>query len=224
MAVNISNLTIATPVATSTTNPVALECNGAKAIAQFPSVVTVLGDGSIQFSAPTKGASSKSTHRTRCEWKEAAYWSIASASQHINYQKMTLIKVNSAQKVVVSQMHVKNDDSPPIKVFWQKGKITMGFREDFNQTDPVNSTVLDKVPLGTPFEITIQVTSAGVATVTAVCNGVTGTSGPLQLDQSWFSQVLGFHGGVYNQIDYTDTTPASDGSICVISDLALRHV
>jgi hypothetical protein len=223
MAVNISNLTIATPVATSTTNPVALELNGALAIAQFPSVVTVLGDGSIQFSAPTKGASSKSTRRTRCEWKEAAYWSIASASQHTNYQKMTLIKVNSAQKVVISQMHVKNDDSPPIKVFWQKGKITMGFREDFNQTDPVNSTVLDNVPLGTPFEITIHVTSAGVATVTAVCKGVTGTSGPLQLDQTWFTQVLGFHGGVYNQIDYTDTTPATDGSICVISDLALRH-
>jgi hypothetical protein len=223
MAVNISNLTIATPVATSTTNPVALELNGALAIAQFPSVVTVLADGSIQFSAPTKGASSKSTRRTRCEWKEAAYWSIASASQHTNYQKMTLIKVNSAQKVVISQMHVKNDDSPPIKVFWQKGKITMGFRKDFNQTDPVNSTVLDNVPLGTPFEITIHVTSAGVATVTAVCKGVTGTSGPLQLDQTWFTQVLGFHGGVYNQIDYTDTTPATDGSICVISDLALRH-
>jgi hypothetical protein len=186
-------------------------------------VVTVLADGSIQFSAPTKGASSKSTRRTRCEWKEAAYWSIASASQHTNYQKMTLIKVNSAQKVVISQMHVKNDDSPPIKVFWQKGKITMGFRKDFNQTDPVNSTVLDNVPLGTPFEITIHVTSAGVATVTAVCKGVTGTSGPLQLDQTWFTQVLGFHGGVYNQIDYTDTTPATDGSICVISDLALRH-
>jgi hypothetical protein len=223
MAVNISNLTIATPVATSTTNPVALELNGALAIAQFPSVVTVLADGSIQFSAPTKGASSKSTRRTRCEWKEAAYWSIASASQHTNYQKMTLIKVNSAQKVVISQMHVKNDDSPPIKVFWQKGKITMGFRKDFNQTDPVNSTVLDNVPLGTPFEITIHVTSAGVATVTAVCKGVTGTSGPLQLGQTWFTQVLGFHGGVYNQIDYTDTTPATDGSICVISDLALRH-
>jgi hypothetical protein len=223
MTVNISNLTIATPVATSSTNPVALELNGAKALAQFPSVVTELSDGSVQFSAPTKGASSKSTRRTRCEWKEAAYWSIASAPQHTNHQKMTVTKVNSAQKVVISQMHVKNDDSPPIKVFWQKGKITMGFRQSFNQTDPVNSTVLANVPLNTPFEITINVTSAGVATVTAKCNGVTGTSGPQQLDASWFSQILGFHGGVYNQIDYTDTTPASDGSICVISELRITH-
>lgn len=223
MTVNISNLRIATPVATSATNPVALELNGAQALAQFPSVVTELGDGSVRFSAPTKGASSKSTHRTRCEWKEAAYWAIESAPLHTNHQKMTLTKVNSAQKVVISQVHVKNDDSPAIKVFWQKGKITMGFRQSFNQPDPVNSTVLANVPLNTPFEITIEVTSSGVATVTAVCNGATGTSGPLQMDKSWFSQVLGFHGGVYNQIDYSDSTPASDGSVCVISDLVVSH-
>jgi hypothetical protein len=223
MAVNISNLTIATPVATSPTNPVALELNGAKALAQFPSVITALADGSIQFSAPTKGASSKSTHRTRCEWKESVYWSIASAALHTNYQEMTLTKVNSALKVVVSQMHVKNDDSPAIKVFWQKGKITMGFRQSFNQTTPVNSTILDNVPLGVPFQITIKVTSAGVATVTAFSRGVSGNSGLLQLDQSWFSQVFSFHGGVYNQIDYSDATPLSDGSITIISDLALSH-
>jgi hypothetical protein len=223
MAVNISNLTIATPVATSPTNPVALELNGAKALAQFPSVITALADGSIQFSAPTKGASSKSTHRTRCEWKESVYWSIASAALHTNYQEMTLTKVNSALKVVVSQMHVKNDDSPAIKVFWQKGKITIGFRQSFNQTTPVNSTILDNVPLGVPFQITIKVTSAGVVTVTAFSRGVSGNSGLLQLDQSWFSQVFSFHGGVYNQIDYSDSTPLSDGSITIISDLALSH-
>ena len=59
MAVNISNLSIATPVAVSATNPVALELDGDEAIARLPEVVTLLSDGSIQFSAPTKGASSK---------------------------------------------------------------------------------------------------------------------------------------------------------------------
>jgi hypothetical protein len=223
MTVNINNFRIATPLPSSTTNPVALEVDGAQALTQCPTVLAKLSDGSVRFSAPTKGASSKSTHRTRCEWKEAAYWSIASAPLHVNHQKMTLTQVNSAQKVVISQVHVKNDDSPAIKVFWQKGKITMGFRKSFNQQDPVNTTVLANVPLNTPFEVTIEVTSAGVATVTAVCKGVSGTSGPLQMDSSWFSQVLGFHGGVYNQIDYSATTPASDGSTCIISDLAVSH-
>lgn len=223
MTVDISNLTIATPVATSATNPVALELNGAQAIAQYPSVVTVLSDGSLQLSAPTKGASSKSTHRTRCEWKESVYWSLASAAEHTNYQEMTVTKVNSAQKVVISQMHVKNDDSPAIKVFWQKGNITMGFRQSFNQTDPVNTTVLKGVPLNAKFKVTIHVTSAGVATVTIDYDGKVGTSGDLQLDSSWNSQVFDFHGGVYNQIDYTDDTAADDGSICIISDLAITH-
>ncbi|MCP1476042.1 hypothetical protein ABIA54_005111 [Pseudomonas sp. EB276 TE3739] len=223
MAVNISNLTLSTPVPVSATNPVALELNGAEAIAQFPSIVTVLPDGSLQLSAPTKGASSKSTHRTRCEWKESFYWSLASAADHLNYQEMPVTKVNSAQKVVISQMHVKNDDSPAIKVFWQKGNITMGFRQSFNQPTPVNTTVLKGVPLGAKFKLTLRANAAGVARVTVDYNGVVGTSGDLQLDSTWNSQVFNFHGGVYNQIDYTDATSPEDGSICIISDLLISH-
>ncbi|QCI13385.1 polysaccharide lyase family 7 protein [Pseudomonas putida] len=224
MTVNISNLTITTPVPVSSTNPVALEVNGAVAIAQFPSVVEVLSDGSIQFSAPTKGASSKSTHRTRCEWSESTNWTLASAADHWNRQEMTLTKVNSAQKVVISQMHVRGDDSPPVKVFWNKGNITMGFRTTYNQTNPVNSTVLKGVPLGAKFTVSIHVTAGGEVTVAAECNGVSGTSGALQLDDTWDSHLFEFHGGVYNQVDYTDATPAEDGSICIISDLSLTHI
>jgi hypothetical protein len=131
----------------------------------------VLSDGSIQFSAPTKGASSKSTHRTRCEWTETQDWTLASAQDHWNRQTMTLTKVNAAQKVVIAQMHVRGDDGPPVKVFWNKGNITLGFRRTFNQTDPVNSTVLKGVPLGATFHISIHTTSEGVVTVTAECNG-----------------------------------------------------
>ncbi|QXI25865.1 polysaccharide lyase family 7 protein [Pseudomonas vanderleydeniana] len=223
MTVNISNLTIATPVATSATNPVALELNGAQALAQFPSVIQTLPDGSLQFNAPTKGASSKSTHRTRCEWKESIYWSLASATDHINYQEMTVTKVNSAQKVVVSQMHVKGDDSPAVKVFWNKGNLTMGFRQSYNQPDPVNSTLLRGVPLGTRFRVRIHATSLGTVNVYVESNGLSGTSGDLQLDASWSPQLFDFHGGLYNQIDFSDSTPAEDGSICIISDLQISH-
>lgn len=127
MAVDISNLLIATPVAVSATNPVALELDGDEVIARLPEVVTLLSDGSIQFSAPTKGASSKSTHRTRCEWTETRSWTLASAADHWSRQSMTLTKVNAAQKVVIAQMHVRGDDGPPVKVFWKKGDITLGF-------------------------------------------------------------------------------------------------
>ena len=223
MTVNISNLTITTPVPVSSTNPVALEVSGAVAIAELPSIVKVLSDGSIQFSAPTKGASSKSTHRTRCEWKEASYWSLASAAEHINMQEMMLTKVNSAQKVVISQLHVKDDDSPPVKVFWSKGNITLGFRETFNQATPVNTTLLKGVPLGAKFTVTLRVLASGALTVTASCNGKAASSGSLHMDSSWRSSLLNFHGGVYNQVDYTDATAADDGSICIVSALSLSH-
>lgn len=223
MSVNISNLTLAVPVAESSISPVAIELTGTEAIAQYPSYVTVLSDGSIQLFAPTKGASSKSTHRTRCEWSEPEYWTLNSAQDHWNRQTMTLTKVNWAQKVVIAQMHVFGDDSPPVKVFWKKGEITLGFRRTYNQTDPVNSTVLKGVPLGGRFDVSLHTTSAGVVNVTAKCNGVSGTSGDLQLDSTWSSQLFEFHGGIYNQVDYTDATPADDGSVCIISELSLIH-
>ena len=223
MSVDISNLTIAVPVAESSISTVAVELTGSEAIALYPNYVTVLSDGSVQLSAPTKGASSKSTRRTRCEWSEPEYWSLGGALDHWNRQEMTLTKVNWAQKVVIAQMHVYGDDSPPVKVFWKKGDITLGFRRTYNQADPVNSTVLKGVPLGSKFEVSIHATSAGVVTVTAKYNGVTGSSGDLQFDSTWASRLFEFHGGVYNQVDYSDTTPADDGSICIISDLSLIH-
>lgn len=223
MAVNIDNLIITTPVPKSASNPVALEVTGAQALASLTNVVARLSDGSIRMTAPTKGASSKSTHRTRCEWKEAVYWALGSAARHRNHQRMTLEKVNLAQKVVISQMHVKDDDNPPIKVFWNKGKITVGFRADFNQTATVSSTVLENVPLGSRFDITIDVTENGACTVSATCAGRTGTTATLQLGPSWAARTLNFHGGVYNQVDYNDDTPAEDGSVCVISVLERVH-
>ena len=223
MSVDIRNLTLAVPVVESSISTVAVELTGREAIALYPNYVTVLSDGSVQLSAPTKGASSKSTRRTRCEWSEPKYWTLGGAPHHWNRQEMTLTKVNWAQKVVIAQMHVYGDDSPPVKVFWKKGDFTLGFRRTYKQTDPINSTVLKGVPLGAKFEVSIHATAPGVVNVTAKCNGVSGTSGDLQFDSTWATQLFEFHGGVYNQVDYTDTTPADDGSICIISDLSLIH-
>lgn len=223
MTVNIDNLNIALPVGKTPTDTVSIEIPGPQALAQYPNLVTRLPDGSLQLTAPTKGVASKSVHRTRCEWKEPIYWALSGATEHVNHQLMKVTQVNSAQKVVVAQMHVKDDDSPLLKVFWQKGKLTMGFRQNFNQTTPVNSTVLDNVPLGADFDILILATSSLMLTVQASCNGRNSAVSSMPLDASWASRVFDFHGGVYNQIDFTDTTLASDASVCVIKDLQIRH-
>jgi hypothetical protein len=132
-------------------------------------------------------------------------------------------KVNSARKVVVAQIHVKDATTPPLKVFWNKGKLTIGFRASFDAPDIVNSTLHENVPLGVPFKISVGVTSGGSVSINASCQGVPSLKIPLKLESSWNDQVLQFHGGIYNQIDYSDTTPVDDGSICIISELSTTH-
>ena len=223
MTVDISNFTIATPLPISATNPISLDLIGWRALIECPEVVSMLPDGSLQMTAPTLGASSKSTKRTRCEWKEPGYWLLSSAADHWNRQEMRLTKVNSLQKVVIAQIHVKGSERPPVKVFWNKGKITMGFRSSYLQEDPVNSTVLENVPLGALFKINIHANSSGAVSVSASCNGAKSPSVIMRLDNTWDTETLAFHGGVYNQIDYSDTTDPEDASICVISDLSITH-
>jgi hypothetical protein len=223
MTVDIEKYLIATPIPVSLANPVALELMGDEALLLCPEVICRLADGSVQMTAPTKGASSKSTHRTRCEWKEPAYWALSSAVKHWSRQEMTVTKVNSARKVVIAQIHVKNATTPPLKVFWNKGKITVGFRSSFANPDIVNSTLHTDVPLGVPFKISIGVTASGAVSVNVLCQGVPSLKVPMRLDSSWNDRVLQFHGGVYNQIDYADDTPAEDGSVCIIHDLSTTH-
>ncbi|OBZ20175.1 polysaccharide lyase family 7 protein [Pseudomonas protegens] len=223
MAGDILPFMITTPVASSPSNPVALELTVPQALAQVTQVISQLPDGSIRMSAPPLGASSKRTHHTRCEWKEPLYWSLASAQLHSNRQVMRLTQANSAQKVVISQMHVKDDDSPAFKVFWNKDRIAWDFRASFDQGGSATRIIATNVPLQAPFEITLSTTTAGLVLVVVICNGVTSTSTSAQLDSSWNDQRFDFRGRVYNQVDYSGSTPASDGSVCIISELQVSH-
>jgi hypothetical protein len=221
--VDVSELRIATPLPVSETNPVALELPAVDALNQCPEVIRRLPDGSIWLSAPTKGASSKSTKRTRCEWKEDGYWYLTSATKHWSRQTMVLTKVNSALKVVIGQIHVKDANTPPLKVFWNKGKITLGFRQNFDNPEIVNSVLHPNVPLGTTFKLSIGVTHTGYISVNVLVPGSDTVSAKLWMDTSWRDQLLQFHGGLYNQVDYTEDTLPYDGSESIISDLVITH-
>lgn len=223
MTVDISNFNIATSLPISPTNPIALELIGWRALLECPNVVSMLADGSLQMTAPTLGASSKSTKRTRCEWKEPGYWLLTSAGDHWSRQTMQVTQINSLQKVVIAQIHVKGSERPPVKVFWNKGRIIVGFRSSYLQDDPVNTTVLDNVPLGAEFIINLHANSKGAVSVSASCNGTKSTSAILRLDNTWATKTLAFHGGVYNQIDYSESTDPDDASICIISNLVISH-
>jgi hypothetical protein len=223
MSVDISNYLIATPAPVSLTNPVALELLGAEALVECAAFVTQLEDGSIRFEAPTKGASSKSVHRTRCEWSELEHWALSSAAHHWSRQELILTQVNSAKKVVIAQIHVKDANTPPLKVFWNKGNITAGFRSNFDTAELINFTLLTGVPLGASFKVSIHATAAGSVSISVLCQGRKSVCPPLKLDASWTGHEFEFHGGLYNQVDYTDFTDPEDGSICVLTELSTTH-
>lgn len=223
MYIDLNTFTIATPLPVSATSLVALELPALEALELCPEVVCLLEGGSLQMSAPTKGASSKSTKRTRCEWKEGTYWPLSSADRHWNRQEMVLTKVNHADKVVIGQIHVKDATTPPLKVFWNRGNITAGFRPSFVNPTITNITIHRDIPLGAKFKLNIGVTRSGKVQINGSCNGVVFEPCNLQMDSSWQRQLLQFHGGVYNQVDYSETTPVDDGSICIISGLLVTH-
>ncbi|MCY1270345.1 Alginate lyase [compost metagenome] len=223
MATPIEDFIITLPAPKSATSSTALELPGDEALRLYPQFIQRLSGEEVRMTAPMLAASTQSTTRTRCEWRESRYWSLESAADHWSRQEMRLTQVNSGQKVVVAQMHVKDSDRPPLKVFWNKGKLTLGFRRSHEQEEPVNSTVLDKVPLGATFRLNLHVTDGGSVSVTASCNGVKSAPSPLRLDGSWNGRLLNFHGGVYNQLDPGPSTLAADASVCVISELSVTH-
>lgn len=223
MTIDISTFRIATPLPVSETNPVALELPGLEALERCPEVICLLEDGSLQMTAPTLGASSKSTKRTRCEWKENGYWLLSSADRHWNRQEMTITKVNSAKKVVIGQIHVKDATTPPLKVFWNKGQIIAGFRESFDIPTIANYIVHPDIPLDTKFKLNIGVTRNGNLQINISCKGTLFQPFVLQMGKSWQSKFLQFHGGLYNQIDYSENTPVDDGSVSILHVLDVTH-
>ncbi|WP_263139899.1 polysaccharide lyase family 7 protein [Pseudomonas sp. RIT-PI-AD] len=223
MPVNISNLTLSVPAPRSAENPVAVLVSGAEALAKYPQFVAALPGGSVRLSAPTKAATTESVKRTRCEWRENDYWSLDSAPDHWSKQEMMLTKINSEERVVIAQAHVKNSDRPLLKVFWDAGTVTMGYRLKYNDKDPQNVDLLTGVELNQTFEVVVHLSSTGALTVRPSLNGKGKASVELQLDSSWTKQKLVFHGGIYNQVAYDDHTSPDDGTVCVISRLTLAH-
>lgn len=189
----------------------------------------VLENGDIEMSAPTKGASSKSTSRTRTEVRETnpnntqINWAYDSSDHHWLQAALTVNQAPlKSQETVVGQIHVKDATTPPLKLSWDAGKIVVGFRAMYPQTKPVDTILLDDVPLGERWTYSIHVLKSGTVTVGVTHAGRTATIN-LKLDASWLTRKLYFKAGVYNQEDPTDTTTAEEGSKAIFHKLVIRH-
>ena len=199
---------------------------------------SVLENGDLKLWAPTKGISSKSTSRTRTELREclpngAVYnWQFPSQPHHWLKVAMTVLQVPKKGETVVGQIHVYNSTRPPVKLSFDKaadgvGQLTVGFREEFNQENPVDYTLLSNIPVGTRFTFNIHVTASGAVLFSSSFTDANGQKQTgnliLQFNESWAKQSLYFKAGVYNQEDPTPETLATEGSAALFHKLEVIH-
>lgn len=187
------------------------------------------GVDGLELWAPTKGASSKSTSRTRTELREMTAqnkvfnWSYGDANDHFLQATLTVNQApKNSQETVVGQIHVHDSSKPPLKLSWDKGRVILGFREAFEQTNPVDYVLLSDVPLGVKWSYSIHVTRSGSVSVVVKCADVSATKS-LRLQNSWEKAGLYFKAGLYNQEDPTDNTSVSEGSKALFHNLTIRH-
>lgn len=199
---------------------------------------SVLANGDLKLWAPTKGVSSKSTSRTRTELRECLAngtvynWQYPDQPHHWLRVAMTVLQVPKKGETVVGQIHVNGNTRPPVKLSFDKaadgvGQLTVGFREVFDQVNPVDFVLMTNIPVGTRFTFNIHVTAFGAVLFSSSftdANGQKQTGNlTLQFDASWADQGIYFKAGVYNQEDPTTETLATEGSAALFHKLEITH-
>lgn len=189
--------------------------------------------GELILWAPVTGASSKSTTRTRTELREALAngttynWRMDSAAHHWLQTSVVIREVpEPSGETVVSQIHVKDSSRPMLKVSYDSGRIVVGFRAEFDQVNPVDTTILTNVPLNTRLALSVHLTAGGQLSISAsyTLNGAR-VDGKVQLTvlPSWIPELLYFKFGVYNQQSPDPMAPLDTGSLATYWKASIRH-
>lgn len=199
---------------------------------------SVQPNGDLKLWAPTKGVASKSTSRTRTELREcfhngAVYnWNYPAFPHHWLRVAMTVLQVPKKGETVVGQIHVHGNTRPPVKLSFDKaadgvGQLTVGFRETFDQVNPIDAVLLSDIPVGTRFTFNIHVIASGAVLFSSSFTDEFGLKRTgnltLSMDASWAEQGLYFKAGVYNQEDPTAETLETEGSSALIHKLEITH-
>lgn len=176
------------------------------------------------LTAPVAGDTTANSERTRTEFRECSAdgdeVNFLVSQSHTHRMTMDLLKVCSNGRVVLGQIHVKNNDKPPLKLYYDNGKIKVGFRTTYNQTDDVKSTLYSGFNLGDKIAYSIINSGNGTVKIYLAVNAVNVyaagmTSGPAwtaTFDSSWDGKYLYSKGGIYNQLDAELSTGPDDMS------------
>lgn len=190
--------------------------------------------GELILWAPVDGASTKSTTRTRTEFREVNAlgktfnWPMGAAEHHWLQTSVVVDEVPfPSGETVLSQIHVKDNSRPMLKVSYDNGRIIAGFRADFDQVNPVDTTILDNVPMHSRVAISVHLTASGNLSVSVSYTTLNGlrVASTLQLVafHSWHSRLLYFKFGVYNQQSPDPDAPTLTGSRATYWKASIRH-
>ncbi|GAB3484478.1 polysaccharide lyase family 7 protein [Azotobacter salinestris] len=190
---------------------------------------SILDNGENALWAPTKGATTENSEKTRTEFREIVpggttlkNWKLGQYSEQYLRAALTLQQVTPNGRVCIGQIHVKDNNRPPIKLVWNNGKLRLMYRITYNQEADVGVTVLDSVPIGECFTYSIHVAPDGNVTV-IVGHGTRSGTKTVQLDSSWKDKLLYFKAGLYNQEEATSLTLPTDGSRGVMYTLEVKR-
>jgi hypothetical protein len=195
--------------------------------------------GEFEVWAPTKGAHTANTPRTRTELRETTEkntqfnWKYTDFKDHWLKVASTVKQVPKSGEVVIGQIHVKNSTRPPVKLSMDKvkngiGQLTVGFREKYNQEDPKDYILIKNVPVGTRVAWNIHANESGAVLFSASFTDGYGKKQvgniTLQFDKSWATKSLYFKAGAYNQDDPKPDTLPTEGSRVRFHKLEILHV
>lgn len=226
--IDFSELNLTTPETSATGSGATLYLPGAYPENDY---FQTLGEDA-QIWAPTKGASTKSTSRTRTEFRECRgkyvyNWGVGEFAHHWLRVAMTVMQQPLKGETTIGQIHVDDNTRPMLKLIWKKGNIVASFRGIFDQVNPVDTVIVANVPLNTRFRYSLHLTRAGSLSITVAFTDdtqqeVTGKFNA-KLDASWYPRRLYMKAGVYNQEDPTETTSPTEGSKAVFHALSVEH-
>lgn len=188
----------------------------------------VLPDGKIEIYAPTNGASTANSSRTRTEFREVVpgtqtlkNWTFDQYDQFLR-GGLTLTQVTPNGRVCVGQIHVKNNDHPPLKIIWDNGTLKVKFRPTYDMSGDDDYTLLSGLTLNSRITYSVHTVETGVISVNAACNGVVGSK-LLQLDSTWVGKLLYFKIGVYNQEDPNPAYVSGEGSRAIFDKIEITR-
>lgn len=188
---------------------------------------SVLGNGNLSLFASTLGDTSENSNRTRTEFREIIEgtqnlrnWKYGDYAHQFLRAAFTLSQVTPNGKVVVGQIHVKDNNRPPLKLLWDNGKVRVKFRPTYNQELDVNYTLVEGLALTTRINYSVHVVDDGHVSINLSAGGVAVTPLVLELDTTFADKLLYFKAGLYNQEDPDPLIhTATDGTAGVFDKL-----